>query len=208
MLRYALLMLLCLTGATRAATFEFFLNGSGWSCPPSESSTGGLPCSEPEGHAVTWAGLLTIDLNLFSPPAGHYTGMNVQSVVLNSTIFPDPDTTATPVFSIDGLGGPGVSPPCNCAIFADSPIVVIDNAGNVFALGVTVAYLSGVPPGSFLQILFPDLSTFHATGSSVDGTVDATATLTPVPEPASYGLMLAGLGVVAVTATRRRRNHP
>jgi hypothetical protein len=40
---------------------------------------------------------------------------------------------------------------------------------------------------------------------TVNGTVYATVTATPVPEPASYALMFAGFGVIAFVARRRNR---
>jgi PEP-CTERM motif-containing protein len=40
---------------------------------------------------------------------------------------------------------------------------------------------------------------------TVGGTVYGTVTVTPVPEPSSYALMLAGLGAIGLIARRRRR---
>ena len=49
------------------------------------------------------------------------------------------------------------------------------------------------------------LGTLASSGSTVVGNVSATVTTTPVPEPASYAMMLAGFGAMAFVAKRRRR---
>lgn len=49
------------------------------------------------------------------------------------------------------------------------------------------------------------IGTLASSGEVLHGNVTASVTLTPVPEPDSYALMLAGFGVVALVARRRRR---
>ena len=60
-----------------------------------------------------------------------------------------------------------------------------------------------------LVIALDAIATLSSPGGKVYGDLYATASLapasvTPVPEPASYALMLAGFGVIAFVARRRR----
>ena len=60
-----------------------------------------------------------------------------------------------------------------------------------------------------LMIALDSIATLSSSGGKVYGDLHATASLapssvTPVPEPASFALMLAGFGVVAFVARRRR----
>jgi hypothetical protein len=60
--------------------------------------------------------------------------------------------------------------------------------------------------GSYaLAVAVDSLGTLASSGSTVYGNLNATVTASPVPEPASYAMMLAGFGVMAVVAKRRTR---
>lgn len=48
-------------------------------------------------------------------------------------------------------------------------------------------------------------SAFTLSGGTGSASIQGYASITPVPEPATYGLLLAGLGVVSLVARRRRR---
>ncbi|MDQ6639061.1 MAG: PEPxxWA-CTERM sorting domain-containing protein [Pseudomonadota bacterium] len=58
---------------------------------------------------------------------------------------------------------------------------------------------------SIVQLDFDSIGTLSSPGNTVYGNVTATLSVTPVPEPASYALMLAGFGIVAFVARRRQR---
>ena len=49
------------------------------------------------------------------------------------------------------------------------------------------------------------LGTLTNSGGTVQGNVYATVSMTPVPEPANYALMLAGIGAIGFIARRRQR---
>jgi hypothetical protein len=55
-----------------------------------------------------------------------------------------------------------------------------------------------------VTIAVDSIGTLTSTIGTVYGNVNATVTVTPVPEPASYALMLAGFGVIAFVARRRQ----
>jgi len=55
-----------------------------------------------------------------------------------------------------------------------------------------------------LVIALDAITTLSSSGGKVYGDLHATASLSPVPEPTSYALMLAGFGVVAFVARRRQ----
>jgi hypothetical protein len=60
--------------------------------------------------------------------------------------------------------------------------------------------------GSLLvTIAIDSIGTLSSSGNTVYGNVNATVSVTPVPEPASYALMLAGFGIIAFVARRRQR---
>ncbi len=55
-----------------------------------------------------------------------------------------------------------------------------------------------------VTVAVDSIGTLTSTIGTVYGNVNATVTVTPVPEPASYALMLAGFGVIAFVARRRQ----
>jgi hypothetical protein len=56
-----------------------------------------------------------------------------------------------------------------------------------------------------VTVAVDSLGTLASSGSTVVGNVNATVTTTPVPEPATYAMMLAGFGAIGFVAKRRRR---
>ena len=54
-----------------------------------------------------------------------------------------------------------------------------------------------------VTVAVDSLGTLASSGSTVYGNVNATVTASPVPEPASVALLLAGFGVMAFVAKRR-----
>jgi hypothetical protein len=57
----------------------------------------------------------------------------------------------------------------------------------------------------WLTIAVDSLGTLSSSGSTVQGNVTGTVSLTPVPEPGTYALMLAGFAVIGFVARRRGR---
>ena len=56
-----------------------------------------------------------------------------------------------------------------------------------------------------VTIAVDSIGVLSSSGSTVNGNVYATVSVTPVPEPASYALMLAGFGAMGFIARRRRK---
>ena len=59
--------------------------------------------------------------------------------------------------------------------------------------------------GSSILLALTDLGMLTSSGDSLRGHLDATLTVTAIPEPSSWALTFAGLGVVAWVRRRRQR---
>lgn len=84
-------------------------------------------------------------------------------------------------------------------------IDILDASSNVVASDTFTGVLGGFAHSSFLGSLGPGTYTLLATGNAVrDASLDISLSFTaPIPEPAAYGMLLAGLGIVAMLARRR-----
>jgi fermentation-respiration switch protein FrsA (DUF1100 family) len=84
-------------------------------------------------------------------------------------------------------------------------IDILDASQTVVASDTFSGVLGGFAHSSFLGSLGPGTYTLLATGNAVrDASLDISLSFSqPVPEPATYGMLLAGLGVVAMLARRR-----
>lgn len=84
-------------------------------------------------------------------------------------------------------------------------IDIFDAGSNVVASDTFTGVLGGFAHSSFLGSLGPGTYTLVATGNAVrDASLDISLSFAaPIPEPATYGMLLAGLGVVAMLARRR-----
>lgn len=85
-------------------------------------------------------------------------------------------------------------------------IDILDNSSNVVASDDFAGVLGGFAHSSFLGSLGPGTYTLIATGNAVrDASLDISLSFTQaVPEPATYGMLIGGLGVLGFLARRRR----
>ena len=85
-------------------------------------------------------------------------------------------------------------------------IDILDATSTVVASDAFEGVLGGFAHSSFLGTLGPGTYTLLATGNAVrDASLDISLSFTPaVPEPATYGMLAGGLGVLALLARRRR----
>jgi hypothetical protein len=83
---------------------------------------------------------------------------------------------------------------------------ILDMAGTVVASDTFTGVLGGFAHSSFAGTLGQGQYTLVATGNAVrDASLDISLSfLPPVPEPATYGMWLGGLALVAAMASRRR----
>ncbi|WP_259772521.1 FxDxF family PEP-CTERM protein [Pseudoduganella lutea] len=84
-------------------------------------------------------------------------------------------------------------------------IDILDNSSTVVASDDFAGVLGGFAHSSFLGSLGPGTYTLIATGNAVrDASLDISLSFTqPVPEPATYGMLIGGLGVLGLLARRR-----
>jgi len=123
-----------------------------------------------------------------------YSGVQLQAGYLNSGVSP---TGAA-------IGALGVVP-----TLVDRGLAPGANAGFSFLQG-TVSGISfnSIDPGlsSSYLVLYTNATTFGPSIASViDGSVASAATFAPVPEPETYAMMLAGLGLMGFVARRRSK---
>ncbi|WP_338761707.1 FxDxF family PEP-CTERM protein [Massilia sp. METH4] len=85
-------------------------------------------------------------------------------------------------------------------------IDILDTWSNVVASDEFTGVLGGFAHSSLAGSLGPGIYTLVATGNAVrDASLDISLSFTtPIPEPATYGMLIAGLGVLATFARRRR----
>lgn len=182
----------------------------------------------PRPVPTTWAGAAALAALLIQPALAethtvHYGNLAASAVVATpldagDNLFVDTFTTEqgslsqTTTFTLgsqadfNGLAGwiidtaDGQGPRLvgvNIDIFdASTSLVASDNFAGV---------LGGFAHSSFLGSLGPGTYTLVATGNVVrDGSLDISLSFTsPVPEPAAWGMLLAGLGAVALRVRRR-----
>ncbi len=121
-----------------------------------------------------------------------YSGFQVQAGFLDSGVAPAGGSIA------------GVNPS-----LADRGLAPGDNIGFSFLQG-TVSGISfdAIDPGlsSRYLVLYTNATTFgRTTANVIDGSVATAATFAPVPEPETYAMMLAGLGLMGFVARRRSK---
>lgn len=122
-----------------------------------------------------------------------FSGLQVQAGYLDGGVSPTGGALPT-----------GLTP-----TLVDRGLAPGDNAGFGFLQG-TVSGISfdSLDPGlsSRYLVMYTNATTFSTSMASViDGSVASAATFAPVPEPETYAMMLAGLGLMGFVARRRSK---
>jgi hypothetical protein len=86
-------------------------------------------------------------------------------------------------------------------------INIFDAANNLVTTDGSVVLANGFATSTFASAIGPGTYKLVATGTGVrDSSLDVSLSFTPaVPEPETYALMLAGLGIIGVVGSRRRQ---
>ncbi|TWI69237.1 putative secreted protein [Pseudoduganella lurida] len=117
--------------------------------------------------------------------------------------------TLSEYVDFNGLAGWIVDPPAGQGPrLIGVNLDIVDSSANVVAGDTFTGVLGGFAHSSFLGSLGPGTYTLVATGNAVrDGAIDISLSFTsPIPEPATYGMLAGGLGVLALVARRRRQD--
>ncbi len=152
--------------------------------------------------AVSTGGALAED---YTPPSISLNGGPVNWTTSLGTSHTAGDFTDTYTFTYSGLPGLATGFFANFTSsggdidFGSATLNGINlnvvNAGAQFS----ASYYNNIPVSGILTLIINGSTTG---GASYAGTLDVTS---PVPEPETYGMLLAGLGVVGFLARRRRQ---
>jgi hypothetical protein len=184
--------LACLTqGALANASFVLSLRGTGLHFP----APGGFCDVCPPPEEFSWTGTVTVVTS--SGADGIYTGNEVSSVsVVSQAQYGSFNYTLNSPWNIWSLDVP--------FIHSSEPTVEVRD-GVVRSLDLTWEW----DPSHMLveqTLWFDRLSAYLSiTGWNHGGEIFAQGSLTPIPEPGAYALMLAGIGLVGFAARGRRR---
>jgi len=123
-----------------------------------------------------------------------YSGVQLETAYLQ-------DGSATPT---GGIVAGGLTP-----TLVDRGIAPGDNAGFSFLSG-TISGLTfdSLNPGEVSRylVMYTNATTYgNSIASVIDGSIANAATFAPVPEPETYALMLAGLGLMGFVGRRRAK---
>jgi len=203
---YALLAsgLLAFSNISNAAVYDFgslLTASSGYTAPNSFESAPFAQLSATDNGGV-WSFMLTVNNNLFS---SFGSSAFIGSISFDFT----PDPLAQPVSTFIGSNVNGVTSVSSTSGTGLSGLTDIDfgtqfgqNANNRLSQNDWVQWsISGLTSGSSLTNMY-----LHVQGI---GTEDYSAKYTPVspvPEPETYAMLLAGLGLIVFTARHRKQN--
>jgi hypothetical protein len=189
------------TGATSAASFDYSTDfsggvGSEWSISTSQNNNDSGILGQLAGGSGTLSitspgvgsGRLSFDLLGFRTVDGYNCCTDVFSLFVNDTeIFRG-------VFAMGGGGGEGIElQPAGTAV---------TGGGQLRSIALDVSIAAGA---NTLRFDYGPMQGFGDEAWGLDNVV-LTATVAPVPEPESYALMLAGLGLLGLITRRRIRS--
>lgn len=136
-----------------------------------------------------------------SADAIHRIAVNGFSNVLVDAGYLNSGTTPT-----GGVISGGLTP-----TLVDRAIAPGDNAGWSFLSGtISGLTFNSLNPGEVSRylVLYTNATSFgNSMASVIDGSVASAATFAPVPEPETYALMLAGLGLMGFVGRRRSKKN-
>ena len=171
---------------------------------PAGATYGIVTLHQVDGDTVNVHVDLTDGYNFVDTGSHEAFGFNVAGGATITDLSPNPGYVATASFPPSGFGTflLGVACPdvCQGGTNGATPNDILDF--NVNLAGITLASFTTNAAGySFTADLFGP----NPTGGSMTFPVGASTPVTPVPEPETYALMLAGLGVVGFMARRRKQ---
>ena len=198
--------LLAFSSATHAAVYEFgsLLTGSsGYSMPNNFASDPFAQLVTEDNGSGTWTFSLSINNNLFS-------SFGDQAFIGSMSFDFTPDPASNPVSTFIDSNVGGVTSVLSTNGSGLSGLTDID-FGTQFGKGSRnrlsqndwVSWsVSGLYLGSSLTNMY-----VRVQGIGDNGQYSAKYTpVTPVPEPETYAMLLAGLGLIGFTARRRKQN--
>lgn len=143
------------------------------------------------GVPLSFGGFATpgpfLDNFLFSLPANNGSGYSVSNFTFLPTQFNTVFSGMTLVSSPDGVIGSGDD-------------VLISSAMSPGGTGSLSLPVGAQPSGNYY------LSVFGITNGTQGGIYNGAISVTAVPEPESYAMLLAGLGVMGAIAVRRNKS--
>lgn len=124
-----------------------------------------------------------------------FGGVQVQAGYLDGGVAP-----------IGGVVGAGLTP-----TLVDRGLAPGDNAGFSFLQGlISGMSFDSLDPGMSTRylVMYTNATNYgNAMASVIDGSVASAATFAPIPEPETYALMLAGLGLMGFIGRRRAKKN-
>jgi len=192
--------LLAFNSVAHAEVYDFgTLLTASYSAPDSFASDPFAQLQTTDNGGGVWTFLLTINNNLFS---SFGSGAFLGSMSFDYT----PDPTSQPVSTFIGSNVDGVTSVKSTSGTGNSGLTDID-FGTAFGQGANnrlsendwVSWsVSGLYPGSSLTDMY-----VHVQGIDGDNSAKYTPVVTAVPEPGTYAMLLAGLGLISFSARRR-----
>jgi len=203
---YALLAsgLLAFSNISNAAVYDFgslLTASSGYTAPNSFESAPFAQLSATDNGGV-WSFMLTVNNNLFS---SFGSSAFIGSISFDFT----PDPLAQPVSTFIGSNVNGVTSVSSTSGTGLSGLTDIDfgtqfgqNANNRLSQNDWVQWsISGLTSGSSLTNMY-----LHVQGIGTEDYSAKYIPVSPVPEPETYAMLLAGLGLIVFTARHRKQN--
>lgn len=197
--------LLAFSNISNAAVYDFgslLTASSGYTAPDSFESAPFAQLSATDNGGGVWSFVLNINNNLFSSFGS--------SAFIGSMSFDfTPDPLARPVSAFVDSNVDGVTSVSSTSGTGLSGLTDIDfgtkfgqNASSRLSQSDWVQWsVSGLTSGSSLTNMY-----LHVQGIGTEDYSAKYVPVSPVPEPETYAMLLAGLGLIGFTARRRKQN--